>query len=312
MLIKEDNDLICRTGPGTPMGNVFRRYWHPICLTAQLPHNDCDPLALKLLGQSFVAFRDTTGKVGLLDERCLHRGTSLALGRVEKCGIRCIYHGWKFDVDGALMDVPNYPDPAYMKKLRAQAYPVREAGGMVWAYIGSADKQPAFPDFAFLELPEEQRYIVRVNLNTNYLQNLEGGLDSSHSSSLHSDFFRPGWNDSTIDNVMDDAAPRLEVEDTEFGYHYASFRTINSEDGKRIENIRIMPFILPSSRIIPGRRRRSIGGGEQGVTDIFIIETPLDDENTSAYMIFYGNQKIDHEGRTFPTRTQRRAFLVDR
>ena len=101
MLTKEDNDLICRIGPGTPMGNVFRRYWHPVCLAEQLPHNDCDPLALKLLGQNFVAFRNTEGQLGLLDEGCMHRGTSLALGRVEHCGIRCIYHGWKYAVDGS-------------------------------------------------------------------------------------------------------------------------------------------------------------------------------------------------------------------
>ncbi len=299
MLTKEDNDLICRIGPGTPMGNVFRRYWHPVCLAEQLPHNDCDPLALKLLGQNFVAFRNTEGQLGLLDEGCMHRGTSLALGRVEHCGIRCIYHGWKYAVDGSLMDVPNHPDPGYMQRQRARAYPVREAGGIVWAYIGPTDKQLPFPNFPFLELPDEQRFVIRVNLHTNYLQNLEGGLDSSHSSNLHSDFFRPGWNTSTVNNAMDDSAPRLEVEDTEFGYHYAAFRRVTTEDGKDIENVRIMPFILPSSRIIPGRRRRSIGGGTQGVIDFFILETPMDDENTAAYMVLYGDKKIDREGALF-------------
>src|SRR5215469_4224792 len=131
-----ENELLTRVGPDTPMGRAMRRYWLPVCTSAQLPEPDGRPLRVALLGEAFVAFRDSRGRVGLLDEFCMHRRASLALGRVEKNGIRCLYHGWKFGVDGAVHETPNHPDPRLCQGLRAPAYPVREAGGLVWAYIG--------------------------------------------------------------------------------------------------------------------------------------------------------------------------------
>ena len=127
MLSREANERLCRVGLGTPMGNVLRRFWTPICTSAQLPRPDCDPLLARLMGQNFVVFRDTLGRVGVLDELCMHRGASLALGRVEDCGIRCVYHGWKFGVDGAVLDIMNSPDERLKQRLKAPAYPVREA-----------------------------------------------------------------------------------------------------------------------------------------------------------------------------------------
>ena len=150
MLTREDNTLICRVGPGTPMGAVMRRYWHPVCTSAQLPAPDCAPLRVRLLGEDFVAFRDTGGRVGVLDELCMHRGASLALGRVEEGGLRCLYHGWKFSVDGALLETPNHNDPKYRERMKAPAYPVREAGGLVWAYLGPKDREPGFAPYAFV------------------------------------------------------------------------------------------------------------------------------------------------------------------
>lgn len=299
MLTKEENELLCRIGPQTPMGDLFRRYWHPICLSEQLPTPDCAPLHVRHLGEDYVAFRDTNGRIGLLDEFCMHRGASLTLGRVEECGIRCIFHGWKFSVDGELMEVPNHPDPAYMKRHKAKAYPVREAGGMVWAYTGPADKEPPFPDYPFFAYPPERCYPVRVNINTNYLQNLEGGLDSSHSSSLHSDYFRPQWREGVKNSAMDDMAPRLEVENTQFGYHYAAFRSFQTPEGQDATNIRIMPFILPSTRIIPGRRNRSIGGSGNAYTDMFVFEVPIDDENTAGYIVIFSSDTVDRQGALF-------------
>ena len=111
MLSRQENDLVTRVGPGTPLGNVMRRYWVPVATSAQLPHPDCAPLRLPVLGENFVAFRDTNGKVGVFDELCMHRRASLALGRVEECGIRCLYHGWKFAVDGTVLETPNHADP---------------------------------------------------------------------------------------------------------------------------------------------------------------------------------------------------------
>ncbi len=128
MLSREENALVTQVGAGTPLGDVMRRYWVPACTSQQLPHADSDPLRVRLFGENYIAFRDSNGKVGVLDELCMHRGASLALGRVEDCGIRCIYHGWKFAVDGTVMDTPNHADPRMKAKLKAPAYPVREAG----------------------------------------------------------------------------------------------------------------------------------------------------------------------------------------
>ena len=138
---REENELICRVGPGTPMGAVFRRYWTPIADAKQLADNDGDPLRVRYCGEDYVAFRDSDGKLGLLDELCPHRGTSLALGRNEEGGLRCIYHGWKFAADGALLDAPNHPDPNFCAHFKANSYPVREAGGLIWGYFGPEDKQ---------------------------------------------------------------------------------------------------------------------------------------------------------------------------
>src|SRR5262245_50366214 len=180
MLSREDNDRLCRIGPGTSMGDVFRRYWLPVCVSTQIAKPDSDPLRVSLLGEHLVVFRDSAGKVGVLDELCPHRGASLALGRVEECGIRCLYHGWKFAVDGTIIDTPNNRDESFKKRVKAIAYPVREEGGLVWTYLGPAAKIPVFTRYAFMDAADENRTILRVNVKANYLQLLEGGFDSSH------------------------------------------------------------------------------------------------------------------------------------
>ncbi len=279
---KEDNELLCRVGPATPMGRLFRRYWTPIALASQAVRPDGDPVRARFCGEDYVLFRDTSGRLGLMDERCPHRGASLALGRVEECGIRCLYHGWKFDVEGHLLDSPNYPNPAFQAKFRARTYPVREAGGLIWGYFGPAEAKPPFPDFAFLEAPPSHRNIERIDIRCNYLQLLEGGMDSSHVGILHSDQARPGWqqggftpNTDALNPgalAVDDNAPALSIETTDFGFHYAAIRRTASGG----QSVRIVPFILPSTRIIPAQAR---------VATLF--EVPLDDENTSTYIIVH-------------------------
>src|SRR4051794_9255691 len=138
MLSRDDNETMCRVGPDTRTGAAVRRYWTPAMLVSELPEPDGDPVRVELLGETFVAFRDSNGKIGFLDEACCHRGASLYLGRVEGCGIRCIYHGWKFAVDGTVMETPNVHDPDFKTRFRARAYPVREAGGLLWVYLGPA------------------------------------------------------------------------------------------------------------------------------------------------------------------------------
>jgi phenylpropionate dioxygenase-like ring-hydroxylating dioxygenase large terminal subunit len=278
----EDNDLLTRVGKGTPMGEMMRRYWHPICASAELPEPDGDPLRTRLLGETFVVFRDTGGKVGVLDELCTHRGASLALGRVEEGGIRCLYHGWKFAVDGTILETPNCPDGKLRQKLKAPSYPAIESGGLVWTYIGPKEHQPPFRRFGFMDVPETNRVVLRINVAANFLQLWEGGADSSHVTMLHSNYARPSWaagkasstvaSDMMVD-AFNDTAPKLELENTSFGFHYAGIRTAPGEQGT-LRNVRVVPIFLPTGRIIPFRDFST-----------WVLETPQDDEHTSTYMI---------------------------
>src|SRR4051794_15217101 len=159
MLSKEDNELITRVGPGTPMGTLFRRYWLPAMLSTELPEPDCPPVRLRLLGEDLVAFRTTSGRPALLDTYCPHRNANLFWGRNEHEGLRCVYHGWKFNPDGACVDMPNEPPGStFADKVRQPSYPARDAGGFIWVYMGPAELQPSdVPQFEWLNVPAEQR-----------------------------------------------------------------------------------------------------------------------------------------------------------
>jgi phthalate 4,5-dioxygenase oxygenase subunit len=291
MMTQAENDRLCRVGPGTPMGAVFRRFWLPICTADRLPEPGCAPRCERLLGEQFVVFRSKDGAVGVLNEFCMHRGASLALGRVEDHGIRCIYHGWKFGHDGTVLEIMNLPAEKRPPRLKAKAYPAREGGGIIWVYLGPAEKEPPFPRFAYFDLPEENRVVLRVDAQYNWVQAVEGGLDSSHVSILHTNAARPGWNGNATAvevGAMDDTGPSLEIEDTEFGYHYAAFRKAGEWQPM---NVRIVPFIMPSGRIIPG-------GALQGRSNSTLaLEIPIDDEHTATYSVRYGTQPISRESR---------------
>src|SRR5438067_4559181 len=186
MLSAEDNALLTYSGPGTAMGALMRRYWIPCLLSSELPEADCPPLRTTLLGESLVAFRDSQGRVGLLDEHCAHRGASLFFGRNEECGLRCVYHGWKFDLEGHCVDMPNEPAESNFKhKIQHAAYPCEERGGVIWTYMGPAHKRPALIDLEWMRLPAGHSFISKTYEECNYLQGLEGGVDTSHSSFLH-------------------------------------------------------------------------------------------------------------------------------
>jgi phthalate 4,5-dioxygenase oxygenase subunit len=186
MLTRDENDLLARTGPGTPMGGLMRRYWIPALFSTQLARPDCPPLRVKLLGERLVAFRDTSGRVGLVEERCPHRGASMFFGRNEHNGLRCVYHGWKFEIDGRCVDMPSEPgDSNFKNKVRIAAYPCVERGGVVWAYMGPPEQQPAFPELEWTRIPESHRYATRHIQECNWLQGLEGGFDASHLTFLH-------------------------------------------------------------------------------------------------------------------------------
>src|SRR6058998_3722292 len=173
MLSKEDNELLSQTAAGTPMGNLIRRYWIPALLSEEIPAPDCAPARVRLLGEELVAFRDTQGRIGLIGEHCAHRGTSLFYGRNEDYGLRCIYHGWKYDVEGNVLDTPAEPGNSLFKdKLHHTAYPTEEVNGIVWAYLGPAEKMPLFPGFEWAKVPGDQAYATKCLQDCNYLQGL--------------------------------------------------------------------------------------------------------------------------------------------
>ncbi|NYT68281.1 Rieske 2Fe-2S domain-containing protein [Pusillimonas noertemannii] len=293
MLTQEENELLTRVGPGTPMGETMRRYWLPVCTSAQLPAPDCAPLRTELLGELFVVFRNTDGQVGVLDEACMHRGVSLALGRVENNGIRCLYHGWKFGIDGSIQEMPNHPNSAsFRERMKAPSFPVREEGGLVWTYIGPKEKQPVFQRYAFMRGADENRVVVRVDTDANYLQLYEGGTDSSHVGILHHDHVAIS-EDTAVETVdlgimaVDDHAPSLDIVDTEYGYIYAAQRKGPIEsDGTETHSIRVTPVIFPTGRIIPA----------PGSFQYYLFEVPQNDHVTSTYVICHGDEKADRQG----------------
>jgi phenylpropionate dioxygenase-like ring-hydroxylating dioxygenase large terminal subunit len=182
----EENELITRVGPGTPMGNFMREYWVPAMLSSEVPTPDSDPLRVLLLGEQLIAFRDTRGKVGLIRNNCPHRGASLFFGRNEEAGLRCVYHGWKFDVDGHCVDMPNEPaESDFKSKVKAVAYPTVERGGIVWAYLGPRQTPPPLPDLEGNMQADSARTARANQLPCNWLQILEGDIDTTHVGFLH-------------------------------------------------------------------------------------------------------------------------------
>ena len=158
MLSSQDNQLITDTNPGTPMGDVFRRFWLPVALADELPGRDCEPVRVKVMNEDLIAFRDSDNRVGLVDAFCAHRGAPMFFGRNEDSGLRCIYHGWMYDVDGNCVDMPNAPEgETYKEKIQIKSYPCIEAGDLIWAYMGPADKKPPFPEFEWTKLPKSHR-----------------------------------------------------------------------------------------------------------------------------------------------------------
>ena len=186
MTTRELNDFLTQTGPGTPMGDLFRRYWIPALLSSEIPDADCAPVRVKLLSERLIAFRDTQGRVGLMDEFCAHRGVSLWFGRNEEGGLRCPYHGWKYDVTGQCVDVPSEPiESGFCNKIKLKSYDCVELGDVVWVYMGPPELKPALPGFEWAHAPKASRFVSKRTQECNWLQAMEGGIDSAHVSFLH-------------------------------------------------------------------------------------------------------------------------------
>jgi phthalate 4,5-dioxygenase oxygenase subunit len=276
MLSREENEIVTRVGPGTPMGETLRRYWVPALLASEIPGPDCPPVRVRLLGEQLVAFRDSEGRIGLLDELCPHRLASLYFGRNEECGLRCVYHGWKFDVEGACVDMMNEPpENDFKHKIHTKAYPTAELGGLIWAYLGPAEKMPPAPKFAWTQAPEARRHVTKVLQESNWLQGLEGGIDTSHAPIMHrllsETSTRGGFKPSNP--FVRGKAPNLVVDLTDYGYQYAGIRPLGESD----VHIRAYHFILPFHQIRPSK-------SETGAPlDAGHIWVPMDDENTMVF-----------------------------
>src|SRR5215831_14491709 len=186
MTTREQNSFLTQAGLGTPMGNLVRRYWIPALLSSEIAEPDCPPVRVKLLGERLIAFRDSGGRVGVMDRFCAHRGVSLWFARNEENGLRCPYHGWKYDVTGQCIEVPSEPvESGYCRKIKLKSYPMIERGGVLWTYMGAKEQTPLLPEWEFALVPDRQRYVSKRLQESNWLQALEGGIDSSHVSFLH-------------------------------------------------------------------------------------------------------------------------------
>lgn len=256
MLSAADNELLTRTGIDTPMGQFFRRFWQPVALSRELPEPDGTPVRVTIMGENLVAFRDTNGRVGLVEPRCPHRGADLFYGRNEKCGLRCVFHGWKFDVDGKAVDLPNVPpDSPYHEKLSIKAYPTREYGEIVWAYMGPRERMPEVPQLEFGLLPASHRFVTKKLQQCNWAQSIEGGLDTSHFSFLHMPAPSVPSNenpDAPADErrlrwIRKDPIPRFSIIDHEVGFVVGGAR---KADGRDVY-WRTAQFMLPSHATTP-------------------------------------------------------------
>ncbi len=277
MLSREENELLTRVEPGTPMGELLRRYWIPALLSEEIPAPDCPPVRVRLLGEDLVAFRNSDGKIGLLGEHCAHRGTSLFFGRNEECGLRCIYHGWKYDIEGNVIETPAEPAGSQLKtKVRHPAYPCTEAGGIVFTYMGPKEKIPLCPAYPWLGVPQNQIYIAKSSLECNYLQGLEGDCDSAHLNFLHR-IFKPDARREFLSLATQ--APDFEFDEMEFGLRAAAIRKMAGGAAYA----RISHFVMPFIGAVPVGSM--IGGKLDGFKAVY--QVPADNQSTWRYDFFF-------------------------
>lgn len=312
MTTHEENDLMTQTGPGTPGGDLMRRYWLPVRLSSELPKGAA-PMPITMLGENLVLFRDEAGRAGLLHRQCPHRRADLSYGRIEDGGLRCLYHGWLFDVAGNCLEQPGEPvESTYKDEVKACAYPVVEKSGMLFAYLGGATA-PEFPDWEFLTAHEDHRFHKRLALNCNYLQALEGNIDPVHLSYLHRPLKKvdtrpvPGSNKPADAFYAEERRPQLDLEDTDYGIRIFSVRGAGPDK----QYLRITNFIMPCMA--------SIVGNEGRVNEGYSVHwhVPIDDHSNMRFDFVFNRvrpldqeryNKRHHEGLTGPDGVTRRSL----
>lgn len=275
MLSKEENELLTRVCGDAPMGRMIRQHWWvPAALSDKL-EADGKPLRVKLFGHQYVAFRSTDGRVGFFDEACPHRGASLAIGRNEDNSLRCIYHGWKFRVDGVTVAVPTQPnnEVEYCKHVPLKHYPVREEGGIVWVWLGQGDEVPEFPALPFVGLPRENFVVFRQKVNANWLQAVETTMDSAHLGVLHQSWL-VGFGDIELSSA--NMAPVYHLVQKPYGFRYAAVRALKDERSY----VRTNSFVMPWFGIVSPNSTDVKGGS-------IFFSVPIDDENIYYWQMTY-------------------------
>ena len=295
MMTKEENDLLCRVEGDAPMGRLMRQHWTPVCLLEEVSESDGAPVKARALGENLVVFRDSDGRVGVLDEACPHRGASLVLGRNEESGLRCLYHGWKMDVDGNVLEMASEPAASGMaNKVKHKAYPAKEWGGMVWAWFGAADAVTEFKPPAWAPTADVRVSIAKVLIPCNWAQILEGAIDSAHSSSLHSSDMVPARVDGAkaTDKAWlrpsTDKAPRMQVQHSGYGFRYAALRR-PIQNAATHDYVRSTVFVAPATALIPPNNLYNVAN----------INVPMDDTSTAFYFIAWGDPAQTPETETW-------------
>ena len=325
MLTREENETLTRTGPGTPAGELLRRYWQPVALSQELPPGGA-PMAVKVMGEDLVLFRDEAGRPGLLGRHCSHRGTDLSYGRVEGGGLRCLYHGWLYDVQGRCLEQPGEPpERQFAEKIRHKACLCQEAANMIFAYLGPGDP-PLLPAYEILHVPDEYRFVFKVFGDSNYLQANEGNIDPVHLSFLHrfldeslastsrpTPYLTVRGSDASPNRLFgQDTAPSIEVEETDFGLRISTWRSLGDSSGY----LRVSNFVMPNLCAVPGET--------QGAGYLVNWHVPIDDETHWKYMIVFSREapldkekfmrrytaEINSDYR--PSRTRSNRYLQDR
>ena len=318
---REENDELTQTGRGTRMGNLLRRYWVPILLEEELPEPDCPQVRVRIMGEDLIAFRDTYDRFGLVGELCEHRAASLWFGRCEEGGIRCAYHGWKYDVEGRCVDMPSEPPQSRFKeKIRLKAYPARLRGGIVWAYMGPPETMPELPEMEWSILPPEHVFVSKRLQESNYLQAIEGGIDSSHVSFAHRyNLEDDPMHANTVGNayLKADTHPKFEVAESDGGLVIGARRNADEDS----HYWRITQFVLPWYTLIPPFGENPMGGH---------MWVPIDDESCWAWSInFHPSRPLEEAevaemragkgihcayipGTYLPLANQRNGYLMDR
>jgi phthalate 4,5-dioxygenase len=290
MLSAADNAFLVTSEPNTPMGEYLRCHWHPVALSEEVAEPDCPPIKVKVMGEELLLFRDTNGKTGLIDRYCAHRGADLFFGRNEECGIRCIYHGWKYDTNGNCIEMPNIPkDAAYHGKMKIKSYPTQEFADMVWAYMGPPELQPTLvPQLEVGLVPPSHRYVTKRLIECNWVHSMEGALDTAHFSFLHMPAPNFSKDDSTniaadekrIRWLRNDPAPRFQIIEHAVGFLIGGAR--NADPGDHYW--RLTQYLLPTHSITPSAMPNETYYGYSW--------TPIDDYHCWMYVYAWNPDQV--------------------